>query len=74
MYSEHREQSVYPQCSKPLRRIRRTPVDRLLSLFAPRKRYRCRTWGCGWEGTIRDEAATPVNPASGPLPRNPAKR
>ncbi len=44
---------VCPRCRGPVMRVRRNPFDRLLSLFAPRWRYRCRALACGWEGTIR---------------------
>jgi hypothetical protein len=42
-----------PRCSGALIRIRRRPVDRLVSLILPRRRYRCVAIGCGWEGTLR---------------------
>jgi hypothetical protein len=42
-----------PLCRGPLVRTRRTPLDRLLSLVSPRRRYRCRAIGCGWTGTLR---------------------
>jgi hypothetical protein len=42
-----------PRCGAALLRVRRKPLDRLLSLLAPRRRYRCRAMGCGWEGTLR---------------------
>jgi hypothetical protein len=42
-----------PRCAGALVRVRRTLWDRLLSLVAPRRRYRCRGMGCGWEGTLR---------------------
>jgi hypothetical protein len=42
-----------PRCGAVLFRVRRKPLDRVLSLVAPRRRYRCRAMGCGWEGTLR---------------------
>jgi hypothetical protein len=45
-----------PSCASPLVRVRRTPWDRLVSLVSPRRRYRCRGMGCGWEGTLRDKS------------------
>ena len=39
-----------PQCEQALDRIRRRPIDRLTSLFAPIRRYRCRNFTCRWEG------------------------
>jgi predicted RNA-binding Zn-ribbon protein involved in translation (DUF1610 family) len=41
-----------PKCGASLVRIRRNPFDRLLSLFRSRRRYRCPSHGCGWEGTL----------------------
>jgi hypothetical protein len=41
-----------PRCDGALVRTRRTAVDRLLSLVTPRRRYRCRSLSCGWEGTL----------------------
>jgi len=31
-------------------RVRRRPVDRILSLFMPVARYRCWSYECKWEG------------------------
>jgi hypothetical protein len=42
-----------PRCGHALVRMRRKLFDRLLSLVSPRRRYRCRAMGCGWEGTLR---------------------
>jgi hypothetical protein len=42
-----------PRCGAALLRVRRKPLDRLVSLVAPLRRYRCRAMGCGWEGTLR---------------------
>jgi hypothetical protein len=41
-----------PRCRGALVRVRRTLFDRLVSFVAPRRRYRCRAIGCGWEGTL----------------------
>ncbi len=41
-----------PRCGSVLVRVRRKPFDRLLSLLSPRRRYRCRAMGCGWEGAL----------------------
>ena len=41
-----------PDCTARLVRITRRPVDRLQSLVVPVKRYRCRTFMCGWEGNL----------------------
>jgi hypothetical protein len=45
--------SLCPLCGEPVQRIRRRPIDRLLSLFFPVRRYRCVQFRCGWEGTLR---------------------
>ena len=47
-----------PDCAARLVRIARRPVDRLSSLFVPVKRYRCRTFMCGWEGNLLWSAGT----------------
>ncbi len=47
-----------PDCTARLVRIARRPVDRLQSLFVPVKRYRCRTFMCGWEGNLPWSAGT----------------
>lgn len=42
-----------PACGGTLKRVPRNPVDRLISLGVPLRRYRCRVMGCGWSGTLR---------------------
>lgn len=42
-----------PICSNAVKRIPRHFSDRLRSLFAPVRRYRCVISTCGWEGTRR---------------------
>ena len=42
-----------PRCRGALIRIRRRPIDRVVSLIFPRRRYRCVAIGCGWEGNLR---------------------
>ena len=42
-----------PMCRGRAYRVRRRPIDRLLSLFARRYRYRCASLSCGWEGALR---------------------
>ena len=44
-----------PQCGLALDRIRRRPLDRLTSLFAPVQRYHCRSFTCRWEGNLKAE-------------------
>lgn len=39
-----------PRCDGGLYRIHRTGIDRLISLYVPIRRYRCRADGCGWSG------------------------
>jgi hypothetical protein len=41
-----------PCCLGRAFRVRRLPIDRVLSLILPRHRYRCESIGCGWEGTL----------------------
>jgi len=48
-----------PCCGQTLQRIRRSFGDRVLSLVSARKRYRCRAWGCNWEGTIKSSQPAP---------------
>jgi hypothetical protein len=42
-------------------------TDRLLSVFVPLVRYRCRSIKCGWEGTLRrlDEPQRSKGPRPG---------
>jgi len=49
-----------PSCHGRAYRVQRRPVDRLLSLIALRRRYRCGSMGCGWEGNL--------SPSAGSLP------
>lgn len=43
-----------PACGgRDLSRIRRRPVDRLVSLFFRVRRYRCCKFGCNWEGALK---------------------
>ena len=39
-----------PRCDGSLYRIHRTGIDRLISLYVPVRRYRCRADGCRWSG------------------------
>ncbi|MCD6290876.1 MAG: hypothetical protein J7M34_10275 [Anaerolineae bacterium] len=50
MRSERLTALVCPVCGGPLHRIHRRPVDRLISLFVPVRRYRCRNRDCRWTG------------------------
>lgn len=42
-----------PRCGLDLVRVQRRLLDRLISLIAPRHRYRCRAHTCQWEGAVR---------------------
>jgi len=42
-----------PRCDGVVHRISRRSMDRLLSLFSPVWRYRCRDRRCEWEGRVR---------------------
>ena len=44
-----------PRCDGDLIRIRRRPIDRLISLFVSVRRFRCVTLGCNWEGNMRKD-------------------
>jgi len=44
---------VCPECHSSVNRVRRRFVDRLVSLFYPVHRYRCRSFVCSWEGNLR---------------------
>ena len=55
---------VCPLCGEHLQRIHRHPFDRLLSLVYPVRRYRCKRFRCGWEGTLRYRKQA-VAPAEG---------
>ena len=42
-----------PSCGGQTQRVQRHFIDRLLSLFVPLVRYRCRSIRCGWEGRLK---------------------
>jgi hypothetical protein len=42
-----------PRCNLPLFRIPRRPLDFLVSIFAPVRRYGCQGMSCTWSGTLR---------------------
>lgn len=42
-----------PRCGGPVERVRRRPIDRVLSMVRRLRRYRCRNVECRWEGTLR---------------------
>lgn len=39
-----------PRCGGPIHRIHRKPLDRLISLYVPVRRYRCHNSACAWRG------------------------
>ena len=59
MYRSHDREC--PRCGGPAHRVQRRKIDRLISLFFPRRRFRCGSMGCGWEGNL------PVKPSPGPI-------
>jgi len=42
-----------PKCGGHLHRIRRRPIDRLLSWFVAVQRFRCDEFNCEWQGNVR---------------------
>lgn len=42
-----------PQCGLALIRIQRRAIDRIISLFSPVQRFRCRNHSCQWQGNIK---------------------
>ena len=49
-----------PHCCGRAHRIKRRPVDRVISLFGSLRRYWC--YACHWQGNLRDEDVLPFNP------------
>jgi hypothetical protein len=45
-----------PECGSGLIRVRRRPVDRLLSAFVPVRRFRCSGMQCVYEGNVAKNA------------------
>lgn len=60
-----------PHCHSALSRVPRRAFDRLLSLFVPVRRYRCRAVACSWEGTLRDRHLRPAPDAHDAYRRTP---
>jgi len=42
-----------PRCGEPAYRVRRSPLDKFISLFRLVHRYRCSDAWCAWEGRQR---------------------
>jgi hypothetical protein len=47
-------------------RIRRRWIDRLMSVFGRRRRYRCPALHCGWQGNLRERERERVRDAARP--------
>lgn len=58
-----------PMCSGNTERVARRFLDRLLSLFMPVSRYRCRSAACTWEGALRPRHSMPPSPPAAAQPR-----
>jgi len=56
MYLSHDREC--PRCGGPAYRVQRRKIDRLISLFFPRRRFRCGSMGCGWEGNLPDKSSS----------------
>lgn len=46
------EECRCPRCRGSACRVTRQPLDRLISIVYPVYRFRCRTFGCEWQGLI----------------------
>lgn len=44
-----------PNCGAKIERIHRCRIDRLVAIFHPLYRYRCRSSACGWQGFLDRE-------------------
>ena len=44
---------VCPRCGRPVDRVHRSARDRMVSMFYPVWRFRCRADGCEWQGLLR---------------------
>ncbi len=42
--------TVCPKCGGPIHRIHRMPLDRVVSVYVPVRRYRCHNGECKWSG------------------------
>ena len=56
MYLSHDREC--PRCGGPAYRVQRRKIDRLISLIFPRRRFRCGSMGCGWEGNLPDKSSS----------------
>ena len=48
----HNGKRECPRCEGAADRVQRRLIDRIISLILPRRRYRCESRGCGWEGNL----------------------
>ena len=55
-----------PLCAGQLQRTRRRFVDRITSLFAPARRYRCQRFNCQWEGNYHTHGSATADIAASP--------
>jgi len=57
-----------PRCNSSIHRTHRRPIDRLICLFVPVRRYRCANGQCRWKGlrvgTGHGESRAPARSAS----------
>jgi hypothetical protein len=44
-----------PECRASLNRVPRRFIDRLINIVYPVHRYHCRSFLCGWQGTLRSK-------------------
>lgn len=44
---------VCPKCGRPVYKVHRSARDRMVSMFYPVGRFRCRAEGCRWQGLLR---------------------
>lgn len=52
---DYSDSHTCPMCGAcDLIRIRRRPIDRIMSMFVRLRRYRCTHSGCQWKGNIRE--------------------
>jgi hypothetical protein len=53
MHSHATRTLTCPLCRSGLKRVRRSFADRLVGLFVPVLRYRCRAEACHWEALVK---------------------
>ena len=50
---------VCPECKASLNSVPRRFIDRVINIVYPVHRYHCRSFLCGWQGTLRSERSEP---------------